>query len=131
MLFRSRTRIESVIDLELAKLSAFLTRPIIREPLTLISTRKDEIYTLRRDSMKAMATIIKDEKLELNELKAQVAALSPLSTLKRGYAVIQRVGKVILNSRDVKVREQLDVTLAKGNITVEVLNNGAKRRKEK
>ena len=134
---RLRTRIESIIDLELAKLSAFLTRQIIREPLTLISTRRDEIHTLRRDSMKAMTTIIKDEKLELKELKAQVAALSPLSTLKRGYAVIQKAGKVILNSHDVKVREQLDVTLAKGNIRVEVLTNevltnkGAKRRKEK
>ena len=87
--------------------------------------------------MKSITTIIKDEKMELKELKAQVAALSPLSTLKRGYAVIQKAGKVILNSHDVKMREQLEVTLAKGNITVEVLanevlrNKGAKRRKEK
>jgi exodeoxyribonuclease VII large subunit len=50
-----------------------------------------------------------------------VSALSPLATLKRGYAVVQREGRVVINAKDVTTEDQLEVTLAKGQISVQVV----------
>lgn len=131
LLQRLEKRISSLIELEIAKVSSLLTRPVMRDPLTLISTRFDEIRQLRGEGKKALSGILREERIEVREIKARIGTLSPLSTLKRGYAVVQRKGKVLLNAKDVAVSEILDVTLAKGEITVEVKSQrSGKRAKE-
>ena len=45
------------------------------------------------------------------------------STLKRGYAVVQKNGKLVKSTKDVEVADALEITLAKGELTVEVLSN--------
>ena len=123
LLDRLGKRMSSIIELESARITSLLSRPVIRQPLTLITTRRDEVRLLLGDSKRAIIALIKDEKSEIKEVKAQIAALSPLSTLKRGYAVLQREGKLVTNAKDVEVNEKLEVTLAKGELTVSVLKN--------
>lgn len=123
LLDRLGKRMSSIIELESARITSLLSRPVIRQPLTLITTRRDEVRLLLGDSKRAIIALIKDEKSEIKEVKAQIAALSPLSTLKRGYAVLQREGKLVTNAKDVEVTEKLEVTLAKGELTVSVLKN--------
>ena len=130
---RLRQRMNSIIDIEIAKISALITRPVLKDPMTLISIRNEEIRLLESDSRKALTALVKDERSAIKELKAQITALSPLSTLKRGYAVVQRKGKVVLNAKDVTISDQLEVTLAKGQISVEVIKeiSGEQRKKER
>ena len=130
---RLRQRMNSIIDIEIAKISALITRPVLKDPMTLISIRNEEIRLLESDSRKALTALVKDERSAIKELKAQITALSPLSTLKRGYAVVQRKGKVVLNAKEVTTSDQLEVTLAKGQISVEVIKeiSGEQRKKER
>ena len=130
---RLRQRMNSIIDIEIAKISALITRPVLKDPMTLISIRNEEIRLLESDSRKALTALVKDERSAIKELKAQITALSPLSTLKRGYAVVQRKGKVVLNAKEVTTSDQLEVTLAKGQISVEVIKeiSGEQRKKKK
>ena len=120
---RLEKRMSSIIDLESAKLSALISRPVLKDPMTLVTMRREELRILRSDGKKALTALLKEERSEVKEIKAQITALSPLSTLKRGYAVIQKRGKLIVNAKDVSPSDQLSVTLAKGEITVEVLKN--------
>ena len=129
---RLEKRMYSIIELEISRLSSLLSRPVIKEPLTIVNNKAEEIKILRNDGRKALSSRLREEKIEVREIRARIAALSPLSTLKRGYAVVQKKGKVILDSKDVVLSERLDVVLAKGEIAVEVVaSQRSKKSKEK
>ena len=52
-------------------------------------------------------------------LRAQVCALSPQSTLERGYAVVQHAdGRIVMDRADVDVDELLRVRVARGDFGV-------------
>jgi len=129
---RLEKRMYSIIELEISRLSSLLSRPVIKEPLTIVNNKAEEIKILRNDGKKALSSRLREEKIEVREIRARIAALSPLSTLKRGYAVVQKKGKVLLDSKDVVLSERLDVVLAKGEIAVEVVaSQRSKKSKEK
>ena len=129
---RLEKRMYSIIELEISRLSSLLSRPVIKEPLTIVNNKAEEIKILRNDGKKALSSRLREEKIEVRQIRARIAALSPLSTLKRGYAVVQKKGKVILDSKDVVLSERLDVVLAKGEIAVEVVTaQRSKKSKEK
>ena len=129
---RLEKRMYSIIELEISRLTSLLSRPVIKEPLTIVNNKAEEIKILRNDGKKALSSRLREEKIEVREIRARIAALSPLSTLKRGYAVVQKKGKVLLDSKDVVLSERLDVVLAKGEIAVEVVaSQRSKKSKEK
>ncbi|NBR93632.1 MAG: exodeoxyribonuclease VII large subunit [Actinobacteria bacterium] len=129
---RLEKRMFSIIELEISRLSALLSRPVIKEPLTIVNNKAEEIKVLCSDGRKALSSRLREEKIEVREIKARIAALSPLSTLKRGYAVVQKKGKVLLDAKDVALSERLDVVLSKGEIAVEVVTaQRSKKSKEK
>lgn len=125
LLNRLEARMSSIIDLESSKISALVSRPVLKDPTTLITIRREEVKVMCSDSKKATTALIKEARGEIKELKAQIAALSPLSTLKRGYAVIQKSGKLVVDSKIIEPSDELDVTLAKGELTVSVLKKRA------
>ncbi|MDP9241390.1 MAG: exodeoxyribonuclease VII large subunit, partial [Actinomycetota bacterium] len=58
---------------------------------------------------------------ELAHSLAQVGALSPAATLRRGYAVVQRGGgQVVRDPAEVAQEELLRVRLAAGDLAVRV-----------
>jgi exodeoxyribonuclease VII large subunit len=127
LITRLESRMNAIIDLESAKLSALISRPVLKDAMTLVTMRRDELRILQSDGKKALIALIKELRGEIKEIKAQVTALSPLSTLKRGYAVVQKRGKLIINAKDVSLSDQLEVTLAKGELSVEVISHNGKK----
>lgn len=117
---RLEKRMHSMIELEISKVTSLITRPVMKDPLTIVTAKVDEIKVLRSDGKKALTALLREEKIEVREIKARIAALSPLSTLKRGYAVVQKRGKVLLDAKDVSLADELHVVLAKGELTVAV-----------
>jgi exodeoxyribonuclease VII large subunit len=79
-----------------------------------------EIETLiaRRDA--AMHEILDERRSELGRLGAQMAALSPLAVLDRGYAMVQKDGAIVRDAAQVRPRDRLRVRLAKGQLDVVV-----------
>ena len=122
---RLEKRMRSMIELEISKVTSLVTRPVMKDPLTIVSIKVDEIKVLQNDGKKALAALLREEKIEVREIKARIAALSPLSTLKRGYAVVQKRGKVLLDAKDVSLADELQVVLAKGELTVGVTSQKA------
>jgi len=127
LITRLESRMSAIIDLESAKISALISRPVLKDPMILVTLRSDELRILQSDAKKALIALIKELRGEIKEIKAQVTALSPLSTLKRGYAVVQKRGKLIINAKDVSLSDQLEVTLAKGELSVEVISHNGKK----
>ncbi|NVB80091.1 MAG: exodeoxyribonuclease VII large subunit, partial [Kofleriaceae bacterium] len=62
--------------------------------------------------------ILDERRAELGRLGAQMAALSPLAVLDRGYAMVQSGDTIVRDAAQVSERDRLHVRLAKGSIDV-------------
>ena len=57
---------------------------------------------------------------ELGQLGAQLAALSPLAVLDRGYAMVRKAGAIVRDAAAVRPGDRLQVRLAHGSLAVTV-----------
>ena len=83
------------------------------------SAREVETLANRRDA--AMRRLLEQRRSELGRLGAQMAALSPLAVLDRGYAVAMKGPLAVRSSSEVAPGDRLTVRLHEGAIDVEVV----------
>jgi exodeoxyribonuclease VII large subunit len=72
----------------------------------------------RRDA--AMRRGLEARRARLGQLGAQLAALSPLAVLDRGYAMVARAGSLVRSAAQVAAGDRLQVRLAQGTLDVVV-----------
>jgi exodeoxyribonuclease VII large subunit len=109
------------VDTERRHLVALRSRPVMANPAAMLDARRQELDALRdRAHRRVLATVHRDSD-QVAHLRAQVRTLSPLSTLERGYAVVQhRDGRVVVDQAEVEVEELLRVRVANGDFAVRV-----------
>jgi exodeoxyribonuclease VII large subunit len=112
---RSRRRLVNLIDLESTRITNFMARPVMKDPMVLVTSRAEVIVALKERSNRSFAARLKLAKEELKQIKARVRALSPQATLDRGYSVVQLTnGEILTDPKRLKAGEQLRMRLAKG-----------------
>jgi exodeoxyribonuclease VII large subunit len=112
---RARRRLVNLIDLESTRITNFMARPVMKDPMVLVSSRGEVIAALKDRSNRSFAARLKLAKEELKQIKARVRALSPQATLDRGYSVVQLSnGEILTDPKRLKAGEQLRMRLAKG-----------------
>ena len=112
---RARRTLVNRLDLELTRITNFRNRPVMKDPHVLITTRAEVIAGLRDRSNRSFGASIKLAKEELKQIKARVRALSPQSTLDRGYSVVQLPdGQIVTDPKRLKAGDELRLRLAKG-----------------
>ena len=112
---RARRRLANLIDLESTRITNFMARPVMKDPMVLVSSRAEVIAALKDRSNRSFAARLKLAKEELKQIKARVRALSPQATLDRGYSVVQLSnGEILTDPKRLKAGEQLRMRLAKG-----------------
>jgi exodeoxyribonuclease VII large subunit len=112
---RARRTLVNRLDLEMTRITNFKNRPVMKDPHVLITTRAEIIAGLRDRSNRSFGSSLKLAKEELKQIKARVRALSPQSTLDRGYSVVQLAdGQIVTDPKKVKAGDELRLRLAKG-----------------
>lgn len=112
---RARRTLLNRLDLELTRITNFKNRPVMKDPHVLITTRAEIIAGLRDRSNRSFGSSLKLAKEELKQVKARVRALSPQSTLDRGYSVVQLAdGQIVTDPKRLKIGDELRLRLAKG-----------------
>ncbi|MDO5662647.1 MAG: exodeoxyribonuclease VII large subunit [Brachybacterium sp.] len=97
---RLRTAIRARLEREQSGLDAIRSRPVLDRPETILAGRADDIRSriqLSRTIVRARLDRADDE---VRHLAQQVRALSPLNTLRRGYAVVQLADGTIIREPD-------------------------------
>jgi exodeoxyribonuclease VII large subunit len=121
---RARRTVLNRLDLEATRITNFKNRPVMKDPHVLITTRAEVIAGLRDRSNRSFGASIKLAKEELKQIKARVRALSPQSTLDRGYSVVQLAdGQIVTDPKKLKVGDELRLRLAKGETKATALGN--------
>ena len=120
---RARRTLLNRLDLEATRITNFKNRPVMKDPHVLITTRAEVIAGLRDRSNRSFGASIKLAKEELKQIKARVRALSPQSTLDRGYSVVQLAdGQIVTDPKKLKAGDELRLRLAKGETKATVLD---------
>ena len=91
-------------------------------PAAMIDARRQELDALTDRAHRRVLASVHRAADQVAHLRAQVSTLSPLSTLERGYAVVQhRDGRVVMDQADVTVDEVLRVRVARGDFAASVV----------
>ncbi|MCW2759069.1 MAG: Exodeoxyribonuclease large subunit, partial [Nocardioidaceae bacterium] len=114
---RGRMAIRHRIGAEAQVLAALRSRPALADPRGGLVQRSDEVATFRDRARRSLGHRLDRAGDDLGHHLARVRSLSPLSTLARGYAVVQTAdGTVVTDPADVDVDQSLDIRVAGGRI---------------
>jgi exodeoxyribonuclease VII large subunit len=112
---RLRRKMLNILELENSKIAQLRQRPVLKDPYVLITSRAEIINALRNRSLKTFGHKVELAQKELVQIKARVRALSPQSTLDRGYSVVQRPdGSIVRDAKSLKSGDQLRIRVAQG-----------------
>ncbi len=91
-------------------------------PHQLLAYSREQVNELSRRLSAATNNTIKLARLNLQRHHNNLETLSPVRTLERGYAIVQRTSdnSIIRNTADVEAADTLDIRLADGAIQVTV-----------
>jgi exodeoxyribonuclease VII large subunit len=107
------------LDREQAQLDAIRSRPALAHPGSLLDARLDELDDWRARIRRQLDWQLDRAADDLDHRRARVRALSPLATLRRGYAVLQDdAGRVVTSVHEVAADAPLSVRVADGRIHV-------------
>jgi exodeoxyribonuclease VII large subunit len=103
------------LDFESQQISQLRNRPVMKDPMVMVTTRVDELKALRDRALRGFASLLEIEKKELKGVRDHLRSLSPQSTMDRGYAVVQLTdGKILRDATKLKAGTALRIRVAKG-----------------
>jgi exodeoxyribonuclease VII large subunit len=94
---RARRALRGWVDTETARLSRLTAATVLRDPLSPLTQRADQVDRARQRGRAVVAATLDGLGRDLAHRRSQLLALGPAATLARGYAVVQ-VGPHILRS---------------------------------
>ncbi len=122
---RTRRKIISMLDLENQMIASLRQRPVLKDPLVLVTARQEIVQGLRERSHRSATNAVAMARDELLHISARVRSLSPQATLDRGYAVVQLLDGVIArNPSTLHEGDKLRIRLALGDIRATVNQRG-------
>jgi exodeoxyribonuclease VII large subunit len=114
-------RIEGFVTHQSQLIAQFRSRPSLANPYSFIDDKAVELDQQIERSRRWLDTKLDRESVAIAHLRAQVRALSPQSTLDRGYAVVRdETGHVISDSSKLKVGQKITMRLARGEVEASV-----------
>ena len=113
-------RMRAIVDNESRLIEGYVNRPSLTRPQTMVESHERDIADAVRAMCIGLTRIVDDAQMHVEKLKATLTALSPQSTLDRGYAVLQNAsGHVVDDAGDVHVGDELTITLRHGTVVAQ------------
>jgi len=115
---RLTMRLQQQISHGIQQVEQIRSRPSLRDPDTLIRARQQDIFLTLSRGRDLMARGIDRAERRTGELRASLRALSPASTLARGYAIAQLAdGSIVRDAASAPDGSALTITLDEGAIS--------------
>ncbi|GID10448.1 exodeoxyribonuclease VII large subunit [Actinocatenispora rupis] len=110
------------LDAERRWLTNVRSRPALAKPETLLNGRREEVDGLRDRAARCLTHRLDVAGNDLTHTLARLRSLSPLSTMQRGYAIVQRAADdaVLRTPDEVTTGDRLRVRLADGELAATV-----------
>jgi exodeoxyribonuclease VII large subunit len=114
---RLRMRVTTLVSHEIDRLGHLRSRPALAEPGWIVDRRAEDVTRWVARGAELAERAIERAHVRVVELRSQLRALSPLATLQRGYAIVQRDHDGVLPRPDqAPDGTPLRITLAEGRL---------------
>lgn len=118
---RMRRVVVHRLSSEQQQLAGLRSRPSLADPRSGLADRRDEVLALRSRSRRVLGHVLDRAEDDLGHQLARVRALSPLATLRRGYAVLSDAeGNLFSSVTDVTTGQPVAIRVADGRISAAV-----------
>jgi len=116
---RARRIVTGRLDREQAWLDGVRSRPVLADPLREIDRRREQVTALTERARRCLAAGLSRADDDIGHLRARLLALAPSATLRRGYAIVQRLdGAVVREAAGVAAGEGLTLRFAGDQLAV-------------
>ena len=116
---RARRCVQGRIERELSWLGSMRSRPALAHPVREIERQQEQVAALTQRSRVSLRAALTRAGDEVSHTRARLLALSPASTLKRGYAIVQHEDEhVVRSAAEVTEGEALNVRFAEDQVGV-------------
>jgi len=118
---RMRRQVTGLVQRELDRVAALRDRPCLADPHTMVTAREREVDELTARIRRRHGDRLDRGLDDVAHARARVRALSPLETLRRGYAVLQTADGHVVSSVDERdLGDMLTARVSDGRIRVRV-----------
>jgi exodeoxyribonuclease VII large subunit len=118
---RLRAALRGYLERESHQLAVLRDRPALADPGSLLTARVDEVQALRERAMRTTRHRLDRALDEIAHQRARARSLSPLATLRRGYAVLQDAdGRVLTSVAGAAEGASVSVRLTDGRVHAHV-----------
>lgn len=123
---RASLAVRGFLERERNGLAGIRTRPVLANPMTIVESEESRLADARGRANRSLGHRLERAHDEIGHHLARIRALSPLSTLARGYAVVQRTDGVVVTSiADVEPKAELAIRVTDGHILVRTVSTTA------
>ena len=121
---RARRCMTGWLDRETAWLEAVRSRPALADPVREVERQAERVDALLQRARMSLDTSLVRGRDDVAHTRARLLALSPASTLRRGYAIVQHSNDgVVRSAAEVDPGEMLTVRFAADQLTVRASND--------
>jgi exodeoxyribonuclease VII large subunit len=114
---RAWRHVHGQVDRERHMLDQLRSRPALAAPVALIDERRAALFDMRDRARRHLAHRLDRAADDVGHQLARIRALSPLATMRRGYAVVQGpAGHVVSSTDAITVGDLVDVRFADGRV---------------
>lgn len=93
----------------------------LQSPKLLLITKNEQLDILNHRLSQALSTLLQQKKLQLEASMTQLHAISPLATLKRGYAIVKdEQGQLIYSSEQQQIGDMIEAKLHQGSLLCQI-----------
>ncbi|RKZ87666.1 MAG: exodeoxyribonuclease VII large subunit, partial [Gammaproteobacteria bacterium] len=119
---RLQHSIKQKLDQVFSQCNALNQRLQLISPLPIIKSQHSNVKQLQKQLHNAMQQLLQQQRSNLNQQMRTLAAVSPLSTLERGYSIATTTDsdRVLRNIDDVELGQHINVRLQQGQLACEV-----------
>jgi len=122
---RARRSVLGWLDRELAWLHSITSRPALADPVREIERQAEQVDALTRRARQSLSSTLDRAGDDIAHTRARLLALSPATTLRRGYAIVQRTDATVVRAAaEVSAGERLTVRFAEDQLTVRAADSG-------
>ncbi len=121
---RARRALAARVHHERRRLVELSSRPVLADKGAVVRAQHEVVDELHQRARRRLETQLHRARDQVGHLRAQARALSPQSTLDRGYAVVTRPGgEVATDAAALAPEELLRIRLARGDVAARVVGD--------
>ena len=112
------------IGVEKSKLASLEKTLALRDPVTNINEQRKELVYLAEKLSSLTNSVLDSNKSKVSALAGKLDALSPLSVISRGYALVEKDDKPVTSVKNLMVGQNVLIKLSDGTLKANVTDIG-------